>query len=125
MQTEVGIRHIPAYTLHYTTVGLYAFMHLFLLSHGQQHIEEALMASTLYSDGYLRPVAQTSSQLSTVLGTVNTTSLISISSDLACDSSGRTVVWEADTWRQTHSYLKLSCAGRQQVFLDMAFSIVL
>lgn len=46
--------------------------------------------STLYSDGYLQPVAQHSVQRSTV----NTTSLISIVADEARDNSGRT---EPDT----------------------------
>ena len=45
---------------------------------------------TLYSDGYLQPVARHSVQRSTV----NTTSLISIVADEARDNSGRT---EPDT----------------------------
>lgn len=61
------------------------------------------MASALYSDGYLQPTAQRSAHCSTVPETVNTTSLISIVSDVARDSSGRTVVWEADMYLETNT----------------------
>lgn len=64
------------------------------------------MVSALYPDGYLQPAAQHCAQRSTLLRTVNTTSLISIASDVARDSSGRTVAWEADTVpgdKHTHS----------------------
>lgn len=51
----------------------------------------------LYWDAYQQPEAPHPVQRSTAPASVNTASLISIDSDVACDSSGRTEVWEADT----------------------------
>lgn len=66
---------------------------------GYQHLQEV----------YFTLMEICSQQLSDLQSTVKcqkpikTTSLICIDSDVAPDISGKTVVWEADTWRQTHS----------------------
>lgn len=54
---------------HFVGVGMYAFMHSFLLL----HYEEALTVRALCSDGYLQLAAPHLAEGSTVLGTVNAT----------------------------------------------------